>query len=33
MAHSVFYPAIHVHHIVSTVIEINVHHTSGPAQY
>jgi len=32
MAHRVFYQATRVHRIVSTVIEINVRHTGGPAQ-
>jgi len=34
MAHGVFYHAIHVHiWSVSTVIEINVCHTGGPAEH
>ena len=33
-----FWPTLYfierlVHHIVSTVIELNVHHTGGPAQH
>jgi len=33
MAHRVCYRATHVHLIVSTVIEINVRRTGGPAQH
>jgi len=33
MAHSVFYKVTHVHCIVSTVFEINVRHTGGPAPH